>query len=109
MALWASLSFARFFVSCSGVKLVTPREPVAESRRLLPTVGAVETALEDALTTVLEPSRGSVGMSEAYIIALIQDGKKASCDTDMGRSSHVNCIFYSTSSHARSATTSASR
>ncbi len=35
MALCASLSFARFFVSCSGVRLATPRDVASPVLRLL--------------------------------------------------------------------------
>ena len=43
MALWASLSFARFLANWSGVRLATPREPVPEARRFLPEVDPLET------------------------------------------------------------------
>ena len=43
MALWASLSFARFLANWSGVRLATPREPVPEARRFLPEVEPFET------------------------------------------------------------------
>lgn len=36
MARWASRSFARFFASCSGVRLATPRDDVPSALRFLP-------------------------------------------------------------------------